>query len=251
MPYGYLNSFFDYANIFQNDTDGKHSGGNGDEGNVGIVHRPGSNSNMGQATFMGSSDNLAATNDAFNTAYKILNKQSESKVIDSLTVKVQKQKRFYQKLSDELIMLDYKKDSKYSDAVKEQEIYVKLTITNPNNADGVIKSITLGNKEEELEPFDSAKENKLEKEDVFDGKSKDEDSSALNGYRMKSGDTTIYVPFKLSDWLAGNKTIHIQMQGRMYQTKVVNGEEKKVYTKESSPTTHDIDIAERQLFALR
>ena len=123
-----------------------------------------------------------------------------------------------------------------------------MTITNPNNADGVIKSITLGDKE--LELFDIDK-NKLNKEDVFDGKSKDDDPSALNGYRMKSGDTTIYVPFKLSDWLAGNKTIHIQMQGRMYQTKVVDGEEKKVYSKESSPTTHDIDIAERQLFALR
>ena len=244
MKYGYLESFFNSnADVFHDGVADHHSGSNGyDDKNVGIVHG-GSNSDTNHLTLLGATESSGIVNDFSNVAYQIMNKQTAT--VDPLIVTVDKQKRFYEKLTDDSVMIDYNSSAKYK---KDKVLYVKVTVNNINNEPGVIKKIQLMKENEqslsgELIPQSTLDETTaLTKKTVLDING----SNGIKGYEVPAqGSITFYVPYHLSDWQKGYQSIRFTLQGRKYRKK-----KDKYNSVLGAETSQDIMITERTLFNL-
>lgn len=245
LKYGYLESFFSSnADVFHDGVADHHNGSNGaDDKNVGIVHS-GSNSDTNHSTLLGATESSGIVNNFLNVAYQIMNKQTAS--VDPLLVTINKQKRFYQKLTDDSVLIDYNSSAKYKN---DKTLYVKVTVNNTNNEPGVIKSIDLMNEEkeeflqDELIPLTALEQaTSLSKQTVYDINGKNE----IRGYEVPAqGSVTFYVPYKRSDWQKGYQSMRFTLQGRKYRKK---GD---AYTSVlGAVTTQNISITERTLFNL-
>lgn len=244
--YGYAATYFDTNTGTPFQVTASHQKGStgDDEQNVAIVYN--TDSNVNHSTLIANtSENSDVLGTAMNTAFQILNRRPE--VVQPLKVSVIKQKKMYERISDQMIFIDYNTSAKYK---SDKTLYVKVTIRNMNDEDGIIKSIALVNKDGEKpahygssEPaaLKAASENaeRYEKEDIADSKGKNK----VYGYRVKDS-LTFYVPYQLSDWQKGYNTIQFKLQGRIYSAK-----QKKTVL--GNVTTSDIAISERALFSLR
>ncbi|MCH5252312.1 MAG: hypothetical protein J1F22_05000 [Lachnospiraceae bacterium] len=247
LRYGYVESFFDSnADVFNDGVADHHSGSDGYDGkNVGIVHGD-SNSDTNHSTLLGSTESDGILNRAMDTAYQIMNKQTPT--VDALTVKVEEQKKDYQKLSDELILVDYDKNADYGNPDKKT-LYVKLTISNPNNEDGILQSLELVEDEDDsdgivLTPRKKKKDQStaLSKENIKDINNQ----NPVNGYRVPANGTlTFYVPYQRSDWMEDKSMIRLVLQGRKYITK-----KSSLVSSLGGKTKRLVEISERTLFNL-
>lgn len=246
IQYGYLDSFFDSnADPFRDNVAGHHSGSDGYDGkNVGIVHGESSNSNVNQSTLLGSpNDGGSILNTTLNVAYQIMNKQTPK--VDPLKVKVERRKRDYQKLSDELILIDYSKNSN-QDVSGKEPIYIKLTISNTNNEDGILKSIHLmkdtGDVEKKVLLPQKKDKTALVKEKILDVNGK----QPVEGYRIPANGTlTFYIPYHYSQWKQDYTQIQLVMRGRKYLLR--KGKKESTL---GSKVEHTVTISERSLFDL-
>lgn len=244
LKYGYLESFFNSnADVFHDGVADHHSGSNGyDDKNVGIVHG-GSNSDTNHSTLLGATESSGIVNDFLNVAYQIMNKQTAT--VDPLLVTVDKQKRFYEKLTDDSVMIDYNSSAKYKN---DKTLYVKVTVNNMNNEPGVVKSIQLIKENEQSLPGELIPRTTLEdttalsKKTVLDING----SNGIKGYEVPAqGSVTFYVPYQLSDWQKGYQSIRFTLQGRKYRKK-----KDKYNSVLGAETSQDITITERTLFNL-
>ena len=241
---GYTESFFDSnADPFSGHVAGHHGGSDGIDGlNVGVIHGGGSIADTNFSTLLGSASGDTFANNNINVAYLIMNKQSKN--VKPLTVRVEKRKKEYQKMSNELILLDCEKKADSGD----ETLYVKLTVSNENNEDGIIKSLQFVSDESDSQPIklfpqQTKDENtKLSVENVKDVNG----ANKITGYRVPAnGKLTFFVPYQRSDWKAGKNMIKLVTQGRRFVTR------KNV--KQSTlggEVTHMVSIGERTLFDL-
>lgn len=245
VKYGYLESFFDSnADVFHDGVADHHSGSDGYDGkNVGIVHGD-SNSDTNHSTLLGAAEGSGNLNRAMDTAYQIMNKQTPA--VEPLTIKVEQCKKEYQKLSDALVLIDYNKDADYGNP-DDKTLFVKLTISNTNNEDGILRSLKLVENEEDAEGITltprktKEKSTELSQEDIRDIN----DQNPVKGYRVPAnGSLTIYVPYRRADWQKGNSMIQLVTQGRKYVEK-----KSKVSTL-GAKITNAVEISERILFNL-
>lgn len=249
VDYGYQRTYFNTnAHPFRDGQSMEHqSGSDGtDDKNVAIVHG-GSNSDTNHSTLIGNTESSYIVNSTMEAAFQIMNRKPD--VIQPLTVSVVKQRKMYERISDELVFIDYSKSesAKYK---SDKTLYLKVTIRNINNENGIIKSIALvnekGNKPShygDAEPAAlkaaSGDADRYEKESITDSKGK----NPVHGYRVTDS-LTFYVPYQLSDWRKGYNKIQFTLQGRIYSAKL----KKSVL---GNVTTHDVMISERGLFSLK
>ncbi len=253
VQYGYLESFFDAnADPFRDNVPGNHSGSDGYDGkNVGVVHGESSNANTNHSTLLGSpNDGGAILNTTMNVAYQIMNKQTPK--IEPLKVKLEKRKKDYQRLSNELILIDYDKKAKY-DTTGEEPFYIKITISNGNNEDAILTSLNLMKEEEddtkiEIVPQKAPKEStaqenvKLNKEKITDVNGK----NPVDGYRIPAnGSLTFYAPYRLSQY--NQDYTRLQLETRARKFLIVKGRKESTLGK---AVPHTVTIAERTLFNL-
>ena len=238
---GYVDNFFGTnANPFRDAGSAAHQKGSDgtDDKNVTIVGGGVADSNhSGLLANMGGAGAIASS--TFEAAYLIMNGQAED--IEGLVVNVLKQKKWYTKLSDESVMIDYNSQANYEN---DKTLYLKVSVTNVNNENGIIRRIRMISDSGD-EPIDLTIQStlddttKIEQEDVLNSKGE----NPIHGYKVE-GKLIFYIPYSLKNWQNGYRTVRIVTQGRMYNSK----KEKFVTGPEQN---HDIDIAERQLFALR
>lgn len=246
VQYGYLDSFFDSnADVFNDGVADHHSGSDGYDGkNVGVVHS-GSNSDVNHSTLIGNAENKGIVNTTMNVAYQIMNKQTPK--IEPLDVRVEKRKKDYQKLSNELILIDYNKKADYDIAGKEP-LYIKLKITNTNNEDAILKSIKLLKDEADsdtitLVPRKTKEEStKMTKEMIRDVNGK----QPVEGYRIPAnGSLTFYVPYQISEYKQDYTTLQLVTQARKFLLR--KGKKESTL---GGPVEHTVTISERTLFNL-
>lgn len=247
VKYGYLKTFFtSNADVFQDGVLDHHIGSDGLDGNnVGIVSGGGSVADTNFSTLLGATESSGVVSTILNVAYHIMNKQTPK--VEPLTVTVKKQKRFYQRLSNETVLIDYHSAAKYK---SDRTLYVKVTVSNQqNNEAGIIQSIQLLNNDDNKLANDPVP--RMDWKDPASAMSKEEirdinGAAPLVGYRVPAmGSTTFYVPYQLSDWQNGYNTIRFVMRGRKY---IQTGD--KISSSLGSPTQYDITITERALFDL-
>lgn len=253
VKYGYLESFFknDAGDVFAGKVSNAHKGSDGYDGkNVGIVYSDTSTANSNFSTLLGATESSGNLNTAMNTAFQIMNKQSPQ--VEPMTIKVEKQKKEYLKISDNAILIDYSKNADYGngDEGNDKDLYVKLTITNRNNDAGIIKSIKLVENEADKAGIEKTprKERKKEPDSSLSKESIRDinNQNPVTGYRVPvNGSLTIYVPYKLSEWKAGKTMIQLVTQGRKYMEK-----KSKKETTLGSTITNYVSISERTLFNL-
>lgn len=241
LEQGFLDSFFavNSGNPFKDDnllSQQKGSDGSDDK-NVMIPHN-GDDTN--QSWMLGGGSNAEAAgvaSNAFETAYQIMNGQSEN--VETLTVNVLKQKKRYVKISDNAILIDYNSLAKYKE---DKTLYVKVSVTNTNNEAGILKKVRLVS--DSGEPIDvpiqetTDPSTVMKKEDVTNSEGND----PIHGYRV-DGTITFYIPYSLYKWQSGYMSVELTTQGRIYNAK----KEKFVKGKEN---VHEISIGERNLFNL-
>ncbi len=292
LKYGYLESFFDtnVGNPFVSfDASLSHQSGSrtGDSGkeydgnNVTIVSAV-SNSDVNHSTMLGNKESAYITNDTLRVVYKIMNNDSKKGTKpDDLEVVVQPQKKRYFKLSDLAVLIDYDKDAKYK---SDEELYVKVTISNPNNESGIVKGIVvLGDsmvKSDSYETFEdfvkkgssfdtyeefknkvtsssgayetiplddvsSAGDNQQKKEKVKDSMG----TEWGTGYIVNGGTTVyVYIPYSLLKWKDGYATIRFYTEGRC-SSQLDKSKTKKMNA--GSETYCDVTIDQRTLFNLQ
>ncbi len=240
LNYGYLDTFFKTnANPFRDNGSAAHQSGSdgGDEKNVAIVS---DSSNVNHASLLSSSgDGGARVNRLFEAVFQILNGQPDT--VNNLTYTIVKQKKLYEKLSEDSILIDYSSEAKYTE---DKTMYVKLTASNLNNEDSIITGIRLMNESGDsiLLSIKDVMENEtyISKEDVYNSKG----SSPIRGYRVPAnGSLTFYVEYSLNDWQKGYNTIELQSKSRMYN-------EKKDKFVTGKTVANEISIGERTLFNL-
>lgn len=246
VQYGYLDSFFDSnADVFHDGVADHHSGSDGYDGkNVGVVHGD-SNSDVNHSTLIGNAESAGIVNTTMNVAYQIMNKQTPK--IEPLNVRVEKRKKDYQKLSNELILIDYDKKADYDTAGKEP-LYIKLKITNTNNEDAILKSIKLLKDEADsdtitLVPRKTKEEStKMTKEMIRDVNGK----QPVEGYRIPAnGSLTFYVPYQISEYKQDYTTLQLVTQARKFLIR--KGKKESTL---GGPVEHTVTISERTLFNL-
>lgn len=244
--YGYAATYFDTNTGTPFQVTATHQmGSNGtDNQNVAIVYS--TNSNVNQSTLISNTqENSGVVSTVMNTAFQILNRRPD--VIEPLTVSVVKQKKLYEKLSDNEILIDYRAAADYE---ADKTLYLKVTVRNTNNEDGIIKSIALVNEDgnkpshygsgEPVPQFALNGSEQLKKEIIYDSKNK----NGVKGYRVTNEPLTFYVPYQLSDWQKGYNIVEFKLQGRIFSTKL----KKSVL---GNVTTSGIAIDERKLFSLK
>lgn len=244
LKYGYLESFFNSnADVFHDGVADHHSGSDGyDDKNVGIVHG-GSNSDTNHSTLLGATESSGIVNDFLNVAYQIMNKQTPQ--VEPLAVTVDKQKRFYEKLTDDSVMIDYNSSAKYKN---DKTLYVKVTVNNMNNEPGIVKSVQMVKENEQALSGEQTPQTTLDKETAL-GKKTVLDINGNNGiigYEVPAqSSVTFYVPYQLSDWQKGYQSIRFTLRGRKYIKK-----KDKYISALGSETMQDVIITERTLFNL-
>lgn len=244
LKYGYLESFFNSnADVFHDGVADHHSGSDGyDDKNVGIVHG-GSNSDTNHSTLLGATESSDIVNDFLNVAYQIMNKQTAA--VEPLVVTVDKQKRFYEKLTDDSVMIDYNSSAKQKN---DKTLYLKVTISNMNNEPGIIKSIQMIKENEQSLSGEQTPQTTLDKETALSKKTVLDinGSNGIKGYEVPAqGSVTFYVPYQLSDWQKGYQSIRFTLQGRKYRKK-----KDKYNSVLGAEVTQDVTITERTLFNL-
>lgn len=245
IEYGYLDSFFDSnADPFHDGVADHHSGSDGYDGkNVGIVHG-GSNSDVNHSTLIGGAESSSILNNTMNVAYQIMNKQTPKP--DALQVRVERLKKDYQRMSNDIILVDYDRKADYKD--KDKTLFVKLTISNLNNEDGILNSIELVKDESDnngikLVPRKTKKnDTELKVESIKDINNANPES----GYRVPAnGELTIYVPYQLADWCKGNTMLRLVTRGRKFVIK----KSQKISSLGEKHQSY-VTISERTLFNL-
>lgn len=240
---GYLPTYFNTnANPFMDgDTQSHQSGSDGnDEKNTTIISDP-SNSNTNHSSLLANKgDEGVLASNVFEVLFQIINGQSED--VENLTVSVIKQKRLYEKISDDAVLIDYSSEAKYK---TDKTLYLKLEVSNMNNEAGIIKEINFLNDSGEKITLDMKEAmdenaNPLKKENVYTSQG----TSPLYGYRVpENGKLTFFIPYSLHDWQSGYKTVELITRARMYFEK-----KKRFITGKEIP--HEISIGERTLFNL-
>lgn len=239
---GYLPTYFDSNdNPFIGGQMSHQSGSDGnDEKNTTIISDP-SNSNTNHSSLLANKgDEGVLASNVFEVLFQIINGQSED--VENLTVSVIKQKRLYEKISDDAVLIDYSSEAKYK---SDKTLYLKLEVSNMNNEAGIIKEINFLNengKKKTLNMKEVMDEsaNPVKKENVYTSKG----TNPLYGYRVpENGKVTFYVPYSLYDWQSGYKSVELITKARMYFEK----KDRFITGKEIS---HEISIGERTLFNL-
>lgn len=239
---GYLPTYFDSNDNPFIGGQMSHQGGSdgNDDKNVTIIcDNPNSNTNH-SSLLANKGDNGELASKVFDTLFQILNGQSED--VENLTVSVLKQRRLYEKLSDDSVLIDYSSEAKYK---TDKTLYLKLEVSNMNNEAGIIKEINFLNDSGEKITLDMKEAmdenaNPLKKENVYTSQG----TSPLYGYRVpENGKLTFFIPYSLHDWQSGYKTVELITRARMYFEK-----KKRFITGKEIP--HEISIGERTLFNL-
>lgn len=240
---GYLPTYFvTNANPFMDGGTESHQGGSdgNDEKNVTIIcDDPNSNTNH-SSLLANKGDNGGLASKVFETLFQIINGQSED--VENLTVSVLKQKRLYEKLSDDSVLIDYSSEAKYK---SDKTLYLKLEVSNMNNEAGIIKEINFLNDSGKKITLDMKEvmdenANPVKKENVYTSQG----TNPIYGYRVpENGKLTFFIPYSLHDWQSGYKTVELITRARMYFEK-----KKRFITGKEIP--HEISIGERTLFNL-
>lgn len=239
---GYLPTYFNTnGNPFMDGgLDSHQSGSDGnDEKNVTVISDP-SNANSNHSSLIGNKgDNGGVASNTFETIFQILNGQSDE--VENLSVSVIKQKRLYEKLTDDSVLIDYNSEAKYKE---DKTLYLKVKVGNMNNEAGIITGVRMLSDSGEpitlnIEEAMSA-DTKIKKEYVYDSKG----GNPIYGYRVpENGSLTFFIPYSLHDWQSGYKTVELVTRGRMYN-------EKRNRFKTGPAVPHTITIGERTLFNL-
>lgn len=243
---GYLPTYFnDNSNgnpfmIGELDSYRHQSGSDGnDEKNVTIISDH-SNSNTNHSTLLGNNgDTGGLVSNVFETVFQIMNGQADE--VENLTVKVIKQKKLYEKISDDSVLIDYSSEAKYK---SDKTLYLKVNVDNMNNEAGIITGVRLLNDSGKSITLDISEamdaSTKISKENVYDIKG----NNPIYGYRVQeNGSLTFFIPYSLYDWQSGYKTVELVTRGRMYN-------EKKDKHVTGKAVSHEIVIGERTLFNL-
>lgn len=248
---GYLSTYFvsNVTNQIYNEGEfAKHHGSDGtDDKNATVVgdHL----ANVEQSFLLFDSDSTvgkSTVNDTFETAFQIMNGQAEN--VENLTVTVLKQKKWYEKINDNAVMIDYNSQAKYD---ADKTLYLKVRVSNTNNEAGIIEKISIVNTNGTGDPItlnihenaDDTSATEIQREAVKDSQNNDWDNP-VKGYRVEANDTlTFFIPYSLYDWQKGYDTVRIATKAHMY-----NAKKEKFITGQSQ--IHDITISERTLFNL-
>ena len=190
-------------------------------------------------------------------------------------------KKYYQKLSDDSILIDYSMSASYDENNSQEKniikVYCVLKEVENNLEDSILRSIKLEN------PNDTSKSKTISKIYDFDGnliswedgiKFSEEASildtdpllNAISGYRIKFGEPYKFViPISLKDWQDGYTQIRVDWVGRTHNIKTKRASQTPKFVTESDldettekykQLTEDagqyaiVDIGERELFDL-
>ncbi|MCH5265664.1 MAG: hypothetical protein J1F02_07170 [Lachnospiraceae bacterium] len=244
---GYLPTFFaTNANPFRDAGSAAHQRGSDgmDDKNVGVTGGSVADTNH-SGLLSNKGDGGGVASNTFETAFQIMNGQADN--VENLTVTVLKQKKWYEKISDNAVLIDYSSLAKYKE---DKTLYLKVKVGNTNNQTGIIKSIKLTNINGTGAPITV---NIQETTDISTVIKRDKvknsqgDSSwngSVDGYGVDANGTlTFIIPYSLYDWQKGYNTVELVTQAHMYN-------EKKERFVTGQPQTHEIAISERTLFNL-
>lgn len=261
--YGFLESYF-YENAFQNATDTRgasasHGSDGNDEKNV-TVAGSGHSDNVNQSIPLDSS--------VLDRMLEILKKilDNDEKKPEDLTLNLMKYKKYYTKMSNDTILLDYSSEAEYSDLNKE--FYVKFELRNINNEDGVITKLSLVREEDS----DDGIELKIKKKEDGDFINKTDvtysnNTMPLEGYCVPQNNSLLcFVPVKIADWQGyerdSNGNLKRDSEGNLIKgdprtilkvewTSRMNYQKSPTNIRYYSNTGEDfINIGERELFKL-
>jgi hypothetical protein len=256
--YGYLKSYINTgAFLANNSTSAAHANhldgtdGVSDDNNVTVV-RGGNSANTNRSSLILLAEGEDTVNTMMEILYKIMHNGATPNA-NPLELSVLKLKKYYDRISDRQVLLDYNKDGTYAD----KTLYLKVSIKNPtdetkkNLEPGVVQSINLINSSEsslssgELIPLDGVGGTALEKEDVGDIYGKDT-KTTIHGYKVElDSELVLYIPFQLSDWQKGYDTVRVKLKGMTFDKK------KNKCVVQDGTTTIDVAIDQRTLFNLQ
>lgn len=242
--FGYLKSYF-YENAMQNAYDSRgaaHSGGTDgtDEKNVHVVGEPGMDSNVNQSY----PQNSGVTDFTHWVILQINN--NGDKTPENLQLNLLKYPKYYTKMTNDTLLLDYSSKAKYRD--EDKTVYIRFDLRNVNNEDAIVNKLSLVGEETAddgiILELQNDKNEVVSKETVAFSNG----SSGMNGYRVPANNMlSCYVPFKLKDWQENdnkNRILKVDWTARM---SVVKNTKFKPSEKTGS---NWIYIGERELFNL-
>lgn len=171
---------------------------------------------------------------------------------NDLVVSLQNNKKYYTRMKNDQVLLDYSNDASYRD--DDIKIDLKVNFTDRNNEDAVIRKITLVKSEGDEDGKTLGLKQEITNTDA-DGAATTEIKTVnkepvansdgldiIQGYRIMAGNSLIgTIPFKLSDWKDGYTTVRIDWTTRM---SVEAPTEKMFFSKEGTSYIH---IGERAL----
>ncbi|MBO5489392.1 MAG: hypothetical protein J5972_05775, partial [Eubacterium sp.] len=257
MQYGYLKTYLK-TYPFEKDNDTNESkyehlegtDGDVDDNNVTVV-RSGSLADTNRSTMISLTEGSDIVNTMMKILFKIMNNGKDPEA-GNLNLAVRSHKKYYTRISDNSVLLDYTLDAKYTNA-SEKIIYLKVSIANPtgemkNLEPGSVNSVALVNDsgdEIAVDVYDTIGGDPKEKEEIYDEIfDKTDTTHFLYGYRVPlENPLVIYVPFTLEQWQEGYHSVEFKLQGMTYNAK------KKVCVL-GTETTETVDIGERPLFNL-
>lgn len=165
---------------------------------------------------------------------------------DKLDFNLLKFPKYYIRMSNETILLDFSDDAKYK---ANKKIYVKFTLTNTNNEDAIIQKVSLvsdGASTKPLEIYEDDTGNSSSKRALENVKYSN-DTASLKGYRIPAHNSLeCYVPVNLKDWQDGKsgQKIKVEWMSRMNYVK----SDKTLYSQKAGD--NEVFINERELFML-
>lgn len=165
---------------------------------------------------------------------------------NKLNFNLLKYPKYYIRMSNESILLDFSKEADYK---ANKKIYVKFTIENTYNEDAVIRKVSFvadkgGTKTLEIyqdDTGDASSKRELENVKYSNG------TASLKGYRIPAHNSLeCYVPVSLKDWQDGetDQKIKVEWTARMNYVK----SDKTLYSQKAGE--NEVSINERDLFNL-
>lgn len=165
---------------------------------------------------------------------------------DKLDFNLIKFPKYYIKMSNDTILLDFSNDAKYK---ANKKIYVKFSITNNNNEDAVLRKVSLVSDGADAKTLDvyaddtgasSSKRN-------AEGVKYSNGTASLSGCRIPAHNSLeCYVPVNLKDWQDGKSGQKIKVEWTSRMNYVKN--EKTLYSQKAGE--NEVYINERELFML-